>query len=434
MIKAAPVQRKFLTPGVYVLLSIILIGVFFAVRRFLFGIGAISNLNDQYPWGIWIAIDVASGVALAAGGFTTAALAHIFHRHRYEALVRPALLTALLGYTFVALGLLVDLGRFYNIWHPVMPSMWSGHSVLFEVGICVMFYLTVLYIEFLPIVVERFMGRVSLPGWLAHFNGLIDFLLRLFDRTLGRVMALFIIAGVLLSCLHQSSLGALMVIVPYKMHPLWHTPILPLLFLLSAIAVGFPMVMVESIWAARTFGRKPEMHLLSSLGKTVSVLLFVYFSFKVGDMIIRGTVPWLFQPGLESFMFLLEMVGGVILPGAMLLSSRIRHSAPHLLAAALLVVFGVVLNRINVFLVAYEPLYATERYFPAIGEIAVTAGLIATLILIYRLMVTVFPVMAVESETDRTVEGWAHDVEAKRAGYRIGIPPGSTAVAERRDS
>jgi Ni/Fe-hydrogenase subunit HybB-like protein len=136
VIKAAPVQRKFLTPGVYVLLSIVLIGVFFAVRRFLFGIGAISNLNDQYPWGIWIAIDVASGVALAAGGFTTAALAHIFHRHRYEALVRPALLTALLGYTFVALGLLVDLGRFYNIWHPLMPSMWSGHSVLFEVGIC----------------------------------------------------------------------------------------------------------------------------------------------------------------------------------------------------------------------------------------------------------------------------------------------------------
>ena len=432
MIKAAPVQRKFLTPGVYVLLSIALIGAFFAARRFMFGIGAISNLNDQYPWGIWIAIDVASGVALAAGGFTTAALAHIFHRHRYEALVRPALLTALLGYTFVAMGLLVDLGRFYNIWHPILPSMWSGHSVLFEVGICVMFYLTVLYIEFLPVVVERFMGRVALPGWLAHFNGLIEFLFRLFDRTLGRIMALFIIAGVLLSCLHQSSLGALMVIVPYKMHPLWHTPVLPLLFLLSAVSVGFPMVIVESIWAARSFGRKPEMHLLASLGKTVSVLLFVYFSFKVGDMIIRGTVPWLLQPGLESFMFLLEMVGGVIVPGVMLLSPRIRHSPPHLLTAALLVVFGVVLNRINVFLVAYEPLYATERYFPAIGEIAVTAGLISTLILIYRLMVFVFPVIAVDTAADSVIEERVHTVAPKRTSMRLGVPPGSTSVAERR--
>ncbi len=425
MIEAAPIRHKFFTRGVYVLLAIALFGAFFAAKRFLYGIGAISNLNDQYPWGIWIAIDVASGVALAAGGFTTAALAHIFHRHRYAALVRPALLTALLGYTFVALGLMVDLGRFYNIWHPIMPSMWSGHSVLFEVGICVMIYLTVLYIEFLPIAVERFMGRVGLPGLLGSLNGLIEFLLRLFDRTLSRVMALFIVAGVLLSCLHQSSLGALMVIVPYKMHPLWHTPVLPLLFLLSAITVGFPMVILESIWASRSFGRKPEMHLLSSMGKAVSVMLFVYFSFKLGDMIIRGTLPWLLQPSLEAFMYLLEIIGGVVVPAVMLMSPKIRHSVPGLLASALMVVLGVVLNRINVFITAYTPVYATERYFPAIGEIAVTAGLIATLILMYRVMVMVFPVLAVETEADRAIDG--------RRDTQKGPPIKIAALAGRRN-
>ena len=136
--------------------------------RFVFGLGAVTNLNDQYPWGIWIGIDVATGVALAAGGFTSAFIAHILHHERYHVLVRPALLTAMLGYTFVALGVCVDLGRYYNIWHVLMPSMWQGNSALFEVGMCVCCYLTVLYIEFLPIVCERFIGRVNLPGAAAR--------------------------------------------------------------------------------------------------------------------------------------------------------------------------------------------------------------------------------------------------------------------------
>lgn len=238
--EAAPSGIRFFTPAAIVLSFLALMGGAVALYRFIFGIGAISNLNDQFPWGIWISIDVASGVALAAGGFTTSALVHLFHRGKYEALVRPALLTAMLGYTFVVLGLLVDLGRYYNVWHPMLPSMWSGHSVLFEVGMCVTFYLNVLYIEFLPVVVQRFKGHVNLPGALASFNNLSETLLGWMDKTLSKVMLLFIIAGVLLSCLHQSSLGALMLIAPHKMNPLWYTPILPLLFLISAIMVGYP--------------------------------------------------------------------------------------------------------------------------------------------------------------------------------------------------
>ena len=253
--------RNYFTPGVFVVLLVALNGIGFLAARFLFGLGSVTNLNNQYPWGIWIGIDVGAGVALAAGGFTSAAIAHIMHKDEFHAIVRPALLTAMLGYTFVAIGVMTDLGRWYYIWHPMI--MWNPNSALFEVGICVMIYVNVLYIEFLPLVAERFINRVNLPGLLKRFNKPLDSLLKMMDRGLGKTMFSFIIAGVVLSTLHQSSLGTLMIIAGQKMHPLWQTPVLPLLFYLSAIAVGFPMVIFESLLASRSFGLKPEMHVLS---------------------------------------------------------------------------------------------------------------------------------------------------------------------------
>lgn len=388
---ASPVDKPLFTPGVFVLLALMGIAAIVAIYRFLFGLVAVTNLDDQYPWGIWIAIDVATGVALAAGGFTTAALAHIFHQHRYEVVVRPALLTALLGYTFVGLGLLVDLGRYYNIWHPAI--MWQGNSVLFEVGMCVMTYQTVLYIEFVPLVCERFRGRVNLPGPLAVFNAVTERLLQLADRTLSKVMFLFVIAGVVLSCMHQSSLGALLLIAPYKVHPLWYTPILPLLFLLSAIAVGYPMVVLESMIASRTFGRKPEMHVLGPLARFVVILLGLYLIAKISDFVIRDAFRHLDPGGVATWMFLAEVLLGVVLPFAMLLSAKVRWTPRWLFVSCALIVLGVALNRINVFLVAYHPPYAKTSYFPAAGEVIITIGLIAGLIFVYRVAVTIFPVL-----------------------------------------
>lgn len=392
----APVQRRFFTPGVYVLLALMLTAMVLAVYRFIFGLQSVTNLTNEYPWGIWIGVDVATGVALAAGGFTTSALAHIFHRKRFEAIVRPALLTAMLGYTFVGLGLMLDLGRYYNIWHPAWPTMWQGNSVLFEVGMCVMVYLTVLYSEFAPIACERFIGRVNLPGRLASWNVLVDRLLRSVHGTLARVMFLLIIAGVVLSCMHQSSLGALMLIAPYKMHALWYTPILPLLFLMSAIAVGYPMVVFESMLASRSFGRKPEMDVLTPLSGFIPIFLGIYLVTKTADLIMRDAYPLLLEGSSQSNMFLLEMGVGVLLPFAMLLSSRMRRSPRMLFSASVLIVLGVLLNRINVFLVAYRPPRAGYVYMPTLAEILITVGLIATLMLVYRVMVTVFPVLPKE--------------------------------------
>jgi len=284
-----PIKTRFFTTGTKILFGLMGLGLFAYAYRLLFGLGSATNLNDQYPWGLWIAVDVASGVALAAGGFTTAALAEIFHKEKYHVITRPALLTAMLGYTFVVIGLLADLGRYYNVWHPMLPSMWQGNSVLFEVGMCVMIYLTVLYIEFLPVIAERFRSGMSLPKPLTVLNKPLGFFLSLADKTLRKFIFLFIIAGVVLSCMHQSSLGTLMVIAPTKMHPLWYTPISPLFFLLSAISVGFPMVIFESILASRSFKLRPEMETLSSLARYIPVLLGVYLAAKVIDLTLRET-------------------------------------------------------------------------------------------------------------------------------------------------
>ncbi len=395
-IKPEPLKRKFFTPGVIILIVLAFNGLIFLLGRFFFGIGAVTNLSNQYPWGLWIGVDVAAGVALAAGGFTSAALGHVMHREHIHVILRPALLTAMLGYTFVAIGVFVDIGRWYYIWHPLV--YWNGNSALFEVGICVMIYMTVLYIEFLPIVTERFIGRVNFKGILSFLNKPIDKFLRLLDKGLGITMFVFVIAGVVLSTLHQSSLGTLMIIAGPKMHPLWQTPILPLLFLLSAISVGFPMIIFESIIASKSFGLKPEMEALSSLGSTIAPLLGIYLAFKIGDMVIRGTFVYLLEPTTQSIMFTIEVVVGIIIPLRMFLSKAVLKSPPLLFTASALVIFGVLLNRINNFIVAYNPPYKFSTYFPSIGEISVTVGLAALLILIYRIIVLNFPVISLANK------------------------------------
>lgn len=397
--KPKQIENKFLTPGVIVLIALAVNGLIFLAGRFFFGLGAVTNLDNQHPWGIWIAIDVAVGVALAAGGFTSAALGHIMHKENYHVIVRPALLTAMLGYTFVAMGVAVDLGRYYDIWHVMLPPNWNGNSALFEVGMCVMIYLTVLYIEFLPIVCERFIGKVNLPGFLARFNKQVDRLLIFLDKGLDKTMFIFIIAGVVLSCLHQSSLGTLMVIAGPKMHPLWQTPVLPLLFLLSAIAVGFPMVIFESLLASRSFRLRPEMDVLSGLGNVMPALLGIYLAFKIGDMVIRESFVYLNTFSTESVLFVLEILIGFVIPLRMFLSRKLSKTPYGLFIASSLVILGVIMNRVNNFLIAYNPPFAEKAYYPSIGEISVTVGLVAIEILLYRAFVKIFPIISLPGAT-----------------------------------
>jgi len=387
----APLNKKFWTPGVWVMLCFMIAGLITVIARFTGGIGYVSNLSNARPWGLWVGVDVATGVALAAGGFTTAALAHIFGRHAYESVTRPALLTAALGYTFVVLGLLVDIGRSWAIWKPMLH--WNTNSVLFEVAMCVMVYLNVLYIEFLPIVAEQFKGRVNLPGPLSALNGLAEVILSVGDAILDKIMWIFIILGVVLSCMHQSSLGSLMLVAPTKLHPLWYTPVLPLMFLLSAIAVGYPMVVFETTMATSSFKMDGEMKILSPLIRNTLFLLGLYMALKVGDMLFRGTWTYLLDGTYQTNAFLVELFCGVILPWGLLLAPKVRTSRAGIFFAAALIVGGVVLNRINVFITGVSSPISEGSYFPAMGEFLVTFGLVATLMFIYRLAVTFLPVL-----------------------------------------
>ncbi len=400
MFKPEPIKRPFFTTGVIILMILAANGIVWSILRFGFGLGAVTHLDNQHPWGLWIGIDVAAGVALAAGGFTTSALVHIFHREDFHILVRPAIMTAMLGYTFVALGVMFDLGRYYNIWH--VPIMGNPNSVLFEVGICVMTYLATLYVEFFPVVTERFIGQVHFKGFWKILNRPIDTTLRWIDLFLDKTMFFFIILGVVLSCLHQSSLGTLMLIAKYKVHPLWQTSIRPLLFLLSAIAVGYPMVIMESLTAAKSFGLKPEMDALRRLARFVGPLLGVYLAAVLADMVIRGTYVYLEKVTKESVLWTIEILFGVIIPMRMFFWDKVLRSKTLLYVASLMVIiFGIALNRFDVFITAYTPPYYFRTYWPSIGEISITVGLISIEILLYRALVMIFPVIAQPNKSYR---------------------------------
>lgn len=381
-----PIDRPFWSPGVLVLLGVMLAGGVALMVRFIFGLGYATNLSNTNPWGIWIGMDVASGVALAAGGFTTAALAHIFGRHAYEAVTRPALLTAALGYTFVAFAVFVDIGRSWAIWKPVFFHNYN--SALFEVAMCVMIYLSVLWIEMVPILAEKWGSKIRILGW--------------FNRKLSSFMWIFIVLGVVLSCMHQSSLGTLMVIAPTKIHALWYTPFLPLLFLLSAFAVGYPMVIVETNLATTSLGLSSEMEVLTPLSRFTIVTLGLYMSLKLWDLVHRGVLSLAFDGTLAANSFLAELGLGVILPWTLLLFPSVRRSRRGLFFAALLIVGGVLLNRVNVFLVAYTPQTGTIPYFPSIGEILVTAGAVAAIMFLYRTLVTFAPVLSAPKHEEMT--------------------------------
>lgn len=357
-------------PVLKILIGLIGIGVVVALMRYIFGIGFISNLSDEYPWGIWIGFDVVSGVALAAGGFTTAAAVHIFGREKYHPLVRPAILTAFLGYLLVIVALFVDLGRFWNIWRPMIHV--QHRSVMFEVATCVALYTTVLAIEFSPLVFERFRMTKAL-------------------QFVKRISIGVIIAGVILSTLHQSSLGSVFLIVPHKLHPIWYTPILPILFLLSAIALGPAMVILEGNISARAFKRPYETDLMSGLARALPVILGIYLITKVVDLLARGDAVHLFAPTAQATMFWLEILIGAIIPIVLLLNKEVYTTRKGQLWAAILVVTGIVVNRLNVAVVGIQ-VKAWATYYPAMGEIAVTVGLVSVGLVAFYFVAKYFPV------------------------------------------
>lgn len=369
-----------------VLVILLALGLYATFVRFTQGLGAATNLTDQFPWGLWIGFDILCGVGLAAGGFTLCAIVYIFNIKTFKPIIRPAVLTAFLGYLLVIFALLYDLGRPDRIWHAIV--MWNPSSVMFEVAWCVMLYTTVLALEFSPVLFEKL-------GW---------------EKPLRLVRAItipLVIIGVLLSTLHQSSLGSLYLIVPEKLHPLWYSSLLPVFFFVSAIGVGCAMVIFESFLSSRAFKREIEMPILSQLGRVMVVILMIYTVMKVQDLADRNAWSFVFTPGIESALYWAEMGLGVLLPMILLAIPKVRLHQTGLFVSALFVVLGFILNRMNVSITGMEG-WAQAGYFPSWMEIAVTTMIVALGIAGFAVAARYLPVFPETEEQIKVVEESPH--------------------------
>jgi Ni/Fe-hydrogenase subunit HybB-like protein len=360
--------------------AILLSGLYATYLRIFYGLGGSTNLSDQFPWGLWIGFDILCGVGLAAGGFTLVAIVHIFAVERYKPVLRPAILTAFLGYLLVVVGLVFDLGRPDRLWHPLV--MWNPHSVMFEVAWCVTLYSTVLFLEFLPMVFEKF-GWHRPTAWI------------------HRISVPLMIVGVLLSTLHQSSLGTLYLIVPERLYALWYTPILPLLFYISAIGVGLAMTIFESWHSSRAFGRALELPLLASMARVLAVLMSVYLWIRVLDMLHRGVFGLLTLNRTETWLFGLEATL-LVVPTVLLYQTRVRMNPGSLYLCSVMVVLGFVTNRLNVGITALEASSGTH-YVPKWSEVAVTLSICAVGFAAFRIIGQYFPLFEAEEGSRQAV-------------------------------
>lgn len=372
-------QKQYFTPFNVVAGIIIFVGLILTILRFTKGIGAVTNLDNNNPWGLWIGFDLLCGVSLAAGGYVTSSACYVFGMKKYHSAVRPAILTAFLGYALVVFALNYDVGRPWRLPYPIFYSQGTS-SLLFEVGLCVFLYLTVLFVEWTPAAFE----------WLG-FKGIRNWVVRL---TL--VLTIF---GVVLSTLHQSSLGALFLIAPSKLHPLWYSGYLHVYFFISSMFAGMSMVIFEGTLAHRWLHDKmDDTHLSEAngvvlgFGKAASFIMMGYVGIKLIGLAVDNN--WHYLTTGWGLWFLVELIGFVLFP-AILYSVGSREKNTFLVRiAAIWTVLGIVLNRLNVSLIAFNwHLPAADRYFPSIMEIGTTLFIITIGVVVYRFIATRMPIL-----------------------------------------
>lgn len=369
--------RGLVTPFNIVAALILAVGIPVIVYRFAYGLGAATNLSDTNPWGLWIGFDMLTGVALAAGGYVLGGSVYIFGLKDYHPIVRPAILTGFLGYFFAVMGLLVDLGQPWRLPYPVFVSYGVG-SVLFLVAWHVFLYLTVQFLEFSPAICE-WLGWKRVRRWVASL-------------TIGLT-----IVGITLSLLHQSALGALFLMMPTKLHPLWYSQFIPIFFFVSSIVGGLTMVIIESTLSHRIFQDRldPQRHvdldaLTLGLGKAASVVLFVYFFLKV--LGIADGNHWDLLNTRYGYWFLVEILGFVLLPCFLFAFGARAKNVRLVRLTAVWAVVGLVINRLNVAIIAFN-WNVPDRYVPSWLEIVTTITLVTTGLLVFRWIVNRMPVL-----------------------------------------
>lgn len=374
--QSLPLGGKLVTKPFLVLAALTLVGGVIVIYRYLFGLGAVTNLSDGYPWGLWITYDVLVGTALGCGGYVMAIMVYLLNRWDYHPLVRSAVLTSVFGYTLAGVAIFLDIGRYWNGYHLFLPWYVNFNSVLVEVALCIAAYVMVLWLELAPTILEGHPDSVRAQHW---------------KRRLARWLPVIVAVGILLPTMHQSSLGTLMIIAGPKLSPLWQTHLLPLFFLLTAIAMGFAVVVFESLLSSLAFDRPCETPLISRLAKILAGLVAAYLVIRFLDLLIRGKLALAFTGDLNSMMFLLENLC-FLAPVIVLATSARRTNLRWLFVSSLLLLLAGSLYRFNAFLIGYNP-GPGWRYFPALPEIFVTLGIVSFELMAYLYFVKRYPVL-----------------------------------------
>jgi len=374
-----PLGGKVVTKPFLILGLFLLIAAYFILRRFLFGMGDVSHMSNGYPIGTWVVLDVVIGTAFGCGGFAMALLVYIFNRNVYHPLMRPALLGGVFGYTLAGLAVMIDLGRYWNAFNLLLPWYAQPNSVILEVGLCVMAYITVLWLEFWPAFLERMPGRFKQRYGLDKLQAFLK-----------KYMYVLIAIGVLLPTMHQSSLGSVLLIMGSKLSPLWYTIWLPLLFLISALAMGYGVVMLEATLVNRAFKTPSEARLFARLARVVAGLLAGYLLLRWGDLTYRGYLGLAFAGDWDGNLFLIE-TALFLVPLFVLVSHRRTRQRWQFLAAVSLLAGGS-LYRLNAYLMAVRPGNGWT-YFPSAPELMITIGVICLEIMLYLLFIKTLPVL-----------------------------------------
>lgn len=381
-VDAQPVGGKLLTRSYWILLALGALGGLLIVWRFVAGLGATTSLSDGYPFGLWIALDVVTGTALACGGYAVALLVYIFNKGRYHPLIRPAILISALGYTMAGLAVAIDLGRPWNMWKiPLYAWDWNLNSALLEVALCIMAYTGVLWLELSPAFLTRWKESGS-PRQQRIAGGLTTIV----EKSLIWIVAL----GLLLPTMHQSSLGTMMLLAGPRLHPLWNTPLLPLLFLLTCLAMGYAMVVFESAFSSSAFGRKPDTPMLAVLQKVAVAISIAFVVLRFADLGLRGRLALVSTLDLHGIIFWIETVLW-LLPVVLMLSSRSVRLG-NLFLGGMAVALAGAMYRTDTFLVAYQP-GPGWHYFPSIPELFISIGLISLELALYIAVVRKFPIL-----------------------------------------
>ncbi|PKO15067.1 MAG: Ni/Fe-hydrogenase cytochrome b subunit [Chloroflexi bacterium HGW-Chloroflexi-10] len=365
--------------GTLVLAFLSLLGLILVVYRWIVGLGVTTGLSDGRGWGLWISFDVLFGIAIASGAFCIAGVVYILRLKEFYPILRPTVLTGFLGYALAAFAISFDLGFPQRIYYMIFN--WNIHSPLFEVGWCVMIYATVLALEISPIVFERFNMKAPM-------------------RIIRAITIPLVILGIVLSTMHQSSLGTLFLLMPHRVHPLWYSPIMPVLFFVSAIGAGLAMVIVESTWSYFGLKHKLEVKLLGKIARAIPIVLGIFLVLRMVDLFISGDGVFLFSEGYLSVLFWFETLIFTILPIILFSIPSVRRKPMQMFSVALLVIAGLLINRFNISLVAFS----AGAYAPTWQELFVSIGMVAIGALVFTLASRYLAVFPHHSEENVTMQ------------------------------